>query len=48
MGVHIVMFASYDPDTITRGILTSDYGAIELNSNHWDERIEIIAHAFSR
>ena len=34
MGVHIVMFASYDPDTITRGILTSDYGAIELNSNH--------------
>ena len=33
MGVHIVMFASYDPDTITRGILTSDYGAIELNSN---------------
>ena len=34
MGIHIVMFASYDPDTITRGILTSDYGAIELNSNH--------------
>ena len=33
MGVHIVMFASYDPDTITRGILTSDYGAIELKSN---------------
>ena len=33
MGVHIVMFASYDPDTITRGILTSDYGAIELSSN---------------
>ena len=33
MGVHIVMFASYDPDTITRGILTSDYEAIELNSN---------------
>ena len=33
MGVHIVIFASYDPDTITRGILTSDYGAIELNSN---------------
>ena len=33
MGVHIVMFASYDPDTITRGNLTSDYGAIELNSN---------------
>ena len=33
MGVLIVMFASYDPDTITRGILTSDYGATELNSN---------------
>ena len=33
MGVHIVMFASYDPDTITRGNLTRDYGAIELNSN---------------
>ena len=33
MGVLIVMFGSYDPDTITRGILTSDYGATELNSN---------------
>ena len=64
MGVHIVMFASYDPDTIApdtiapdtiapdteapdtiapdtiaadtiaRGNLISNYGAIELNSNH--------------
>ena len=25
MGVHIVIFASYDPDTITRGNLPSDY-----------------------
>ena len=33
MGVHIVMFASYDPDTIARGDVISNYGATTSDAN---------------